>query len=396
MSAIYENKPAGSMLGIPGLLWSGDDVASAGANAALVFYGISASITFHCFQALLYLSFSHFRTRIGSNSRRSRLSDDEGEENIEVYQPQYENTLAKRVQLAIGCLGFLCGSMFVASDAWVHSDKGRLVRGGHVNDGMHPMVKLGNISFVLAASLSGGFMLYRAYVLYALARWRWVLLALPVLLYLGSVVMEVLLLIQTSTPLSLSSPFATFGQLALTSFALSAVLNISLTLLTASRIIFYRLTTRRTSPANQSREQAVTKSQATSISRSEQLQPKSGSCPLTSFTSIVVESSSVYSAFLIIFLVTYARGHSTARLFLPILAQIQVLSPLLITYRLSKDMAWTTETRVNEPNFALSGVRSQGRRVYETFQTGPVSLRSLPEFESGRSRGGIYEVTRSF
>lgn len=59
----------------------------------------------------------------------------------------------------------------------------------------------------------------------------------------------------------------------------------------------------------------------------------------TSIAAMLVESAALYSVTALIFIVTYARNSNVQNLILPLLGQVQAISPLLIMWRVARGQA---------------------------------------------------------
>ena len=55
----------------------------------------------------------------------------------------------------------------------------------------------------------------------------------------------------------------------------------------------------------------------------------------TSIAAMLVESAALYSVTALIFIITYARNSNVQNLMLPLLGQVQAISPLLIMWRVA-------------------------------------------------------------
>ncbi|KAF6765586.1 hypothetical protein DFP72DRAFT_798198 [Ephemerocybe angulata] len=193
----------------------------------------------------------------------------------------------------------------------------------------HPVMNLGNSAFIMTTWFSDGFMasprfsngIYRCYVVYSQSSKQWAVCILSGFLYLVKIVTGVVLLTQISLPRQ-----SLFSQinLALVYFSIVASLHVLLTLLISRRILIHRLHF----------QKLVGKG-----SRSLRI--------YTSLSSILIESSGLYSAAALFFIVPFALGHPLAKLSLALLAQIQVMSPMLVSYRLGQKSAWTHSTTEN-------------------------------------------------
>lgn len=375
----------------PSLLSTADQLGTAGVNAGLVFYGIAASVFAQCLHA--YLSLLQLFPAPSLNI------DSDEPENIPF---QYENTRPKRLQLLTVCAIFVCGSMFLFTTSWLHNIgmiENALFSVGREElfDGRspQPVVALGNVSFLLTGWLTGGFMVYRCYVVYSSVRWRWLIMLGPGIMYLGSCVSGAWLL-STVLPAAVE-PLSTsktprVHKLTLTTLYLTTFLNLTTASLISARIVMFR----RTRPHRNLNRPTSPKMLWVSKRRREQAY-----APFISVTSILVESSVLNAVFGLAFLIEYARGSDSAKLLFPILGQMQVIAPLFIGHRLSKDKAWTAETGADGPGIELvarhpgSNPPIGGSRNIETYQTGPVSLRTFDEVDTRPNVSGVYSFSAS-
>lgn len=67
----------------------------------------------------------------------------------------------------------------------------------------------------------------------------------------------------------------------------------------------------------------------------------------TSVAAMLVESAALYSATALLFIITYARNSQIQNLVLPVLGQVQAISPLLIMWRVARGQAISRETRID-------------------------------------------------
>lgn len=106
-------------------------------------------------------------------------------------------------------------------------------------------------------------------------------------------------------------------------WSISASLNILVTLLIVGRLFYIRQRTR-----------AVL---STSHSRT-----------YTSIAAMLVESAALYSATALLFIITYARNSNVQNIVLPLLGQVQAISPLLIMWRVARGQAISRETLLGQ------------------------------------------------
>ncbi|KAF9464030.1 hypothetical protein BDZ94DRAFT_1136969, partial [Collybia nuda] len=172
-----------------------------------------------------------------------------------------------------------------------------------------------NVAFILSNWLADALMMWRCKVIWD---GNWWILIFPGIMYLGSVSMGIMTLFQSTRPdahlwLSLDVNFA------LPYFSISSALNITLTILIIVRLIMhqrsFRLVLGRRSAAQ-----------------------------YADIITMLIESSAVYAISSFLFIGPFGGGNSVALVFLPILSQTQVIAPLLIISRVSRQQAWTHET----------------------------------------------------
>ncbi|KAJ8072805.1 hypothetical protein PM082_016364 [Marasmius tenuissimus] len=185
-----------------------------------------------------------------------------------------------------------------------------------------------NAVFIIANWLADGLLLFRCKVVWQEKYW---ILGFPVLLALGDLTMGTLYLYQLSQPSAnlFTGQAIDFG---LPYFVLSTSLNILLTILLCSRLIFHQRRIAKTL-----------------------MRPQ---VPYMSIVAMLVESSAIYAVCSIIFIGTYGAGNIASSIFLPVLAQAQVISPLLIISRVARRKAWTSDNTVSALHAASNAAGS--------------------------------------
>lgn len=174
-----------------------------------------------------------------------------------------------------------------------------------------------NLMFLLNNWLADGLLLYRCYVIYSKNHW---VVAFPCLVYLASLAMGIMFIYQTSQPDSSiwSSVAINFG---LPYFSISLSLNILLTLMIVSRLILHNRNIRKATGA-----------------------PPGASGLYKTIITVLVESSTLYAVNSLLFVAPWGANSHVADIFLPILAETQVIAPLLIIRRVAKQSALTSST----------------------------------------------------
>jgi len=221
-----------------------------------------------------------------------------------------------------------------------------------------------NIMFLFNNWLADGLLLYRCYILYGMNIW---VVALPCLLCLSSVVMGIMLVYQTSRPDSKiwTSLAVNYG---LGYFSISLSLNILLTLMIVTRLILH---TRNIMGAPARVYRAI--------------------------ITMLIESSALYAVNSLLFVGPWGAGNHAADIFLPILAQTQVIAPLLIIQRVANRRALTSRCVVTGSAASAHYRNSARTEVGGETVPGGYPLKSVHKCEGGsRGLGVRVETTIDF
>ncbi|KAJ6464366.1 hypothetical protein C8R45DRAFT_1023829 [Mycena sanguinolenta] len=197
-----------------------------------------------------------------------------------------------------------------------------------------PITVIPNSCSVIGDWLAAGFLLYRCVIIFHM---NFAIVALPILMYLSSIAIGVMILFQSSRP-NANLWTKTTVNFGLPYYSLAAGLNVLITSMITTRLLLYRRSLRNTLGT----EQAM-------------------SLPFTSIASILVESCVLYAVTSILFLVPYGLKSDVSNVFIPILIQVQFLGPLLIIYRVSKCRGWEKQTATISP----STIKFQSRSTDE-------------------------------
>ncbi|KAG7451604.1 uncharacterized protein BT62DRAFT_883844 [Guyanagaster necrorhizus] len=221
-----------------------------------------------------------------------------------------------------------------------------------------PAVATANVVGVMCGWMADGYLLYRCLVIF---HFRLYVITLPILIYLGTLAMGSLFLFQALRPgASLFSHLSVnFG---VPYFAMTAGLNVLISLLIAGRLLMYRRQLNRLF----GREYAA-------------------AAPYVSAAALVVESSFIYAINSICFVIPYGLGSHVANIFLPLQALAPVLAPMLIMFRVALQQAWDTST-LSAP---VSSLQFRSKSA-PTFQEKPIWRGEadgiyLPKTTSGES-----------
>ncbi|KAF7965220.1 hypothetical protein HWV62_45047 [Athelia sp. TMB] len=174
-----------------------------------------------------------------------------------------------------------------------------------------------NAASVISSWMADALLLYRCYIIFNGQPW---VIAVPAAMYLGSASMGVMVLYQASRPsATLWTKLAVnFG---LPYFIITVSLNVTISCLISMRLLVYRYRMHQAFPGG-----------------------NSTTAPYASIASLLIESSALYAISSLLFIGPYAAGSYLSKVFLPILTQVQAISPLLIILRVADRRAWTIKT----------------------------------------------------
>jgi len=196
-----------------------------------------------------------------------------------------------------------------------------------------PITIVPNSMFLLNNWLADGLLLYRCYIVYAANFW---IIAFPCLIYLASVAMGITFVYQTSQPNS-SVWNATAIDFGLPYFSISLSLNIILTILIVTRLVLHSRNVRAAMGA-----------------------PGGAAGLYKAIVTMLIESCALYAVNSILFVAPWGAGSHVADIFLPILAETQVIAPFLIIQRVANQSALTGDSVVTG-NPSSFNFRSQGK-----------------------------------
>ncbi|KAF8530700.1 hypothetical protein JB92DRAFT_2857329 [Gautieria morchelliformis] len=162
-----------------------------------------------------------------------------------------------------------------------------------------------------------GLLLYRFLVIFGLNYW---VVVIPSMLYLASIVMSCLLLARIAKPsTTVYSHVSVNFFLTFTSVSIGTTLLV--TILIVSRLLVMRYKLHKVVGPGEARDS-----------------------PYVSISAMFIESACLYSAVALIFIITYAKNDPAQNLVLPVLGQVQSVSPLLIILRVVQGRAWGKDT----------------------------------------------------
>lgn len=170
-----------------------------------------------------------------------------------------------------------------------------------------------NSMILLNTWLADGLLLYRCYIICSRSS---LVIAFPFLMYLATVGMGIWFMYQTAHPTSIYS-HAVGANIGVPYFSISISLNILLTILVIVRLVMRRGNIRNA---------------------------MGGGGLYNAIVTILTESSALYAVSSILFIAPWGASSWVAVIFLPILVQVQVISPFLITLRVANQTALTSAT----------------------------------------------------
>ncbi|KZV92734.1 hypothetical protein EXIGLDRAFT_577114, partial [Exidia glandulosa HHB12029] len=178
-----------------------------------------------------------------------------------------------------------------------------------------PINVTSNAAYLTGNILADAFVLWRCFIIW---NSNILIILFPVLMFLGTFVCGIFVMVQTSQPGANLWTRVTVNFL-IPYFSLSIALNIIVTLM----IVGYLFSHRRSIEASIGKQHAK---------------------QYTSVIAMVTESAALYSVFSIIFIIAYGRNDPAQNLFLPALGQVQCIAPLLILLRVAYGRAYTEAT----------------------------------------------------
>ncbi|KAH7903033.1 hypothetical protein BJ138DRAFT_1168621 [Hygrophoropsis aurantiaca] len=187
-----------------------------------------------------------------------------------------------------------------------------------------PVNLVSSIAYLLANWCATGLMLWRCIVIHQncgpmVRRSIYGGLGLVVM---GFTTISLLWLVQVCSPASSPSQNTLMAINYTTPFFSTALAtNVITTILIAARILIHRHETRR------------------------KLHPEDYiSCSYTGVPAIIIESASIYTAFYLLFIISFATNSVSQMAFLQVVSHMDTLASFLIIYRVLQGKAWTRET----------------------------------------------------
>ncbi|THV07092.1 hypothetical protein K435DRAFT_644058 [Dendrothele bispora CBS 962.96] len=255
---------------------------------------------------------------------------------IATYRKQTRNTRALLYQIIYVSVMAIFGTLYVASNA-------RTMQLAYVNNRLFPAgpaqydlvifftpdTIFGLVSFFAAGWMCDALLLWRLFIIYKTSLYRIPIMILPALLFLASLSMSIVTIINSTRPDS--SFWSTVSvKFALAYYSLTMAFTVVSTVLMISRLLLFRRRFR----AVLGREHAG---------------------QYTNIAALLIESSALYSLWTILFVGLYIVNHPVQYVFLASLAEVQIIAPLLIILRVMQGKAWDSGTEQTLSSFQTKG-----------------------------------------
>jgi len=188
-----------------------------------------------------------------------------------------------------------------------------------------------NVVYIINSWFQDGFLVYRFWIFFSQFGRYWIIF--PGIMFLTSVALSLVLIVMLCIPgINLWTTISI--NFAIPYWAISIALNVLITVCITIRLLYMRYKIRKAMPG----------------AGSEYL----------SVTTMTVESAALYTVTGLIFLVSYGVNSPIQNLALPVLGQVQSISPLLIILRVLQGRAWTTATLSRFPTDTDGRTRAAG------------------------------------
>ncbi|KAF8839393.1 hypothetical protein BDN67DRAFT_970059 [Paxillus ammoniavirescens] len=176
------------------------------------------------------------------------------------------------------------------------------------------VILMGSVSYILGGMMADCLVFWRVTVVYHNSRyWLWASL-LPAFFLCGVVAMGICVIVQ-AYDLDLTFYSQSSTEFAVPYYACSLALSLTSTILIVARLCLYKRRLDRTSRG-------------------------SVASPYLGIIVIIIESSGLYALWSLLFLITYVINNPFQYMFLPSLAQVQIIAPLLIVLFAVQGRGW--------------------------------------------------------
>jgi len=237
-------------------------------------------------------------------------------------------TIPIALDLNIISLGYIDGREFPGGNGFLPGPLGyQSVRFSSYPSATFVVIAL---MFPLNQWLADGLLLYRCYVIYSMDKR---IIAIPCVAYLTTVGLGILFVYNAVQPLKFAAVNISIG---LVYFAVCLSLNALLTLMIVARLLIHQRNIRKAVRAS------------------------AGFSGLyTAVVTMLVESAALYAFTFLLYIGSWASDSAVVYIFSPIISQIEVIAPFLITLRVAERRALTSEM-VTSGNIGSIHFTSQG------------------------------------
>lgn len=224
-----------------------------------------------------------------------------------------------------------------------------------------------SVMFLLNNWLADGLLLYRCYVTYSMSYW---IIAFPCLMFLATIGLGIAFIFRLATQ-DITSPDNYMQSVGVPYYTISVALNVVLTLMIVTRLILHSRSV-----------------------RSAMGSPARTGGLYKAIVTMLVESCALYAVTYLLFIVPWAMVNSVANIFFPVLAETQVIAPLLVILRVANQKVPRNETFVTG---RISTVRFENprRRTGDTESLpSEESFASIEPYEKTYDKLGVTVETR--
>ncbi|PPQ80602.1 hypothetical protein CVT25_001564 [Psilocybe cyanescens] len=217
----------------------------------------------------------------------------------------------------------------------------------------------GNAISTVVGFLTDALLIYRVHVVYQ----RWYVIVIPILSWIAMLILGALFITQAARPNSSLWSHITLN-FSLPYFSIAMATNILLTGMLVVRLLYMRHKIMKAMDRHHGKT-------------------------YTNIVSMVLESAVIYGVISFIFLVLYTKGNTAALLFIPLLTQVQCISPILILLRVARGRAWSNDT-VSKAHLSDMKYRKQVVNINSNTTGGRSDDISLGTFQASPNKSQIY------
>ncbi|KAL0574836.1 hypothetical protein V5O48_007134 [Marasmius crinis-equi] len=258
------------------------------------------------------------------------------------YHDHIRKSRVASFQMAYICVMFVFGSIYLGTTtrtielAYVLN---RNFPGGPTQYDRHifsePITVAGLVPFFAANWMSDALLLWRLSVVFRSCRYHTPVLIFPVLLFVISLAMSIVTMVYSTRP------NASFWSTNATQFALGYYsLTVAFTILSTGLLITRLLVFRSRFTRHLGRAPLCSVALQSVLTQTSPEKGKQHTQKYVDISAMLIESSSLYTVWSILFLGLYVANNPVQYIFLASINEVQIISPLLILIRVFKGTAW--------------------------------------------------------